>query len=168
MKEKKQLKARNGACDPPGMSRRKRLLAAACICIAACAFLTLGDEEAASGEKITERVWGGAASWGRGPYTGEMMEKTAVLAAAGRMLEGYAEREDREELRKVLGMVREIELDAVWCLAGAYDMLDMEEEAAEAYKRIIQIEKDPERLAAARERELELQELKSEEGKDAP
>ena len=47
-------------------------------------------------------------------------------------------------------------------------MLDMEEEAAEAYKRIIQIEKDPERLAAARERELELQELKSEEGKDAP
>ena len=96
------------------------------------------------------------------------MEKTAVLAAAGRMLEGYAEREDREELRKVLGMVREIELDAVWCLAGAYDMLDMEEEAAEAYKRIIQIEKDPERLAAARERELELQELKSEEGKDAP
>lgn len=168
VKEKEQLKARNGACDPPGMSRRKRLLAAACICIAACAFLTLGDEEAASGEKITERVWGGAASWGRGPYTGEMMEKTAVLAAAGRMLEGYAEREDREELRKVLGMVREIELDAVWCLAGAYDMLDMEEEAAEAYKRIIQIEKDPERLAAARERELELQELKSEEGKDAP
>ena len=62
----------------------------------------------------------------------------------------------------------EIELDAVWCLAGAYDMLDMEEEAAGAYKRIIQIEKDPERLAAARERELELQELKSEEGKDAP
>ena len=168
VKEKKQLKARNGASDPPGMSRRKRLLAAACICIAACAFLTLGDEEAASGEKITERVWGGAASWGSGPYTGEMMEKTAVLAAAGRMLEGYAEREDREELRKVLGMVREIELGAVWCLAGAYDMLDMEEEAAEAYKRIIQIEKDPERLAAARERELELQELKSEEGKDAP
>ena len=46
--------------------------------------------------------------------------------------------------------------------------LGMEEEGAEAYKRLIQIEKDPERLAAARERELELQELKSEEGKDAP
>ena len=135
VKEKKQLKARNGACDPPGMSRRKRLLAAACICIAACAFLTLGDEEAAS---------------------------------ADRMLEDYAESEDREELRKVLGIIREIELDAVRCLAETYDKLGMEEEGAEAYKRLIQIEKDPERLAAARERELELQELKSEEGKDAP
>ena len=45
------------------------------------------------------------------------------------------------------------------CLAETYDKLDMEE-ALEIYERLIQIEKDPEKLEEALERKEELEALK--------
>ena len=90
---------------------------------------------------------------------GKPAEEVDVLADADRLLEGYAASEELGELRRTLGMVREIELKAVRCLAETYDKLDMEE-ALEIYERLIQIEKDPEKLEEALERKEELEALK--------
>ena len=167
----------------PGRSgeRRKKLLAAASACTAVCAFLTLGNDGAASGGEIPgSAVDGGVLSGSAGLSAGtglpggkdlsagtdlptgtdlsagKLAGEVDVLAAADRLLKEYAASEDLGELRRTLGMVREIELNAVWCLAEAYDKLDMEE-ALETYERLIQIEKDPEKLEDALERKEELE-----------
>lgn len=162
VKEKEQAKTRCGASDSSGMRRRKKLLAAVCACAVVCAFLTLENNGPASGGEISGRAVGGAVlSGGIGPDPGEGLEESDILAAAGKILEDYAASEDQEDLRKVLGMVQEMELDAVRCLAEIYDKLSMEEDAAGAYGRLVQIEKEPGRLEAAWERKSELQELKT-------
>ena len=180
----------------PGRSgeRRKKLLAAASACTAVCAFLTLGNDGAASGGEIPgSAVDGGVLSGSAGTVCrhrpspaariclsaqafpaariclpaqtfppvqicppGSWRGKWTSLAAADRLLKEYAASEDLGELRGTLGMVREIELNAVWCLAETYDKLDMEE-ALETYERLIQIEKDPEKLEDALERKEELE-----------
>ena len=179
----------------PGRSgeRRKKLLAAASACTAVCAFLTLGNDGAASGGEIPgSAVDGGVLSGSAGLSVGtglpggkdlsvgtglpggkdlsagtdlptgtdlsagKLAGEVDVLAAADRLLKEYAASEDLGELRGTLGMVREIELNAVWCLAEIYDKLDMEE-ALETYERLIQIEKDPEKLEDALERKEELE-----------
>ena len=168
--------------DPePGAAQRKKLLAAASACTAVCAFLTLGNDGAASGGEIPgSAVDGGVLSGSAGLSAGtglpgsenlsagtdlptgtdlsagKLAGEVDVLAAADRLLKEYAASEDLGELRGTLGMVREIELNAVWCLAETYDKLDMEE-ALETYERLIQIEKDPEKLEDALERKEELE-----------
>ena len=186
VKEKERAGVRRGASGR-SVGRRKKLLAAASACTAVCALLTLGNDGAASGgENPESAVDGGALSGGAelsegtdfpggtdlpagidppigmDLSAGELAGEVDVLAAADRLLKGYAASEDPEELCRTLGMVREIELNAVWCLAETYDKLDMEE-ALDAYERLIQIEKDPGKLEDAMERKEELKNITNEE-----
>lgn len=162
VKDKERVKKQSGDSGALVIRRRKKLLAAACACTVVCAFPALRNNgSAAGGESGGRAVRGAALSGSIGSHAGEMMKETDILAAAGRILEDYTVSADQEDLRKVLGMVREIELDAVRCLAEAYDKLDMEKEAEEVYGRLIQIEKEPGRLETAWERKMELQDQKT-------
>ena len=162
-------KAGSRAADMRSMRRKKKLLAAACACTAVCVFTALKDNGTVSGGEFAERDAGCAALSGDTglrsglTYAGEAQEETAVLAAADKILEEYAESEDKEALRGMLEIIREMELDAVRCLAEAYDKLDMEG-AEEVYGRLVQIEKDPKRLEDALRRK---QELEGEQGQQA-
>ena len=162
-------KAESRAADMRSLRRKKKLLAAACACTAVCVFTALKDNGTVSGGEFAERDAGCAALSGDTglrsglTYAGEAQEETAVLAAADKILEEYAESEDKEALRGMLEIIREMELDAVRCLAEAYDKLDMEG-AEEVYGRLVQIEKDPKRLEDALRRK---QELEGEQGQQA-
>lgn len=154
VKEKKKVK----------VSVRKKLLAAVCACAVVCAFLTLGNNEPSSGGEISRRNMDEPVrSDDNKSDMHEEMKETDNLAVTGRILEDYTASEDLEKLRKVLGLVQEVELDAVRCLAETYDKLGMEEEAAEAYGRLIKIEKDTERLEIALERKSAFQKLNAAE-----
>ena len=171
-KEKKRVKTRSRPSDVSGLQRRRKLLAAACACTVVCAVLTLGNDGPASGGEISGRGLSGAAFSGMSvPGTERGLKESDIMAAAGKILEdymAYTAGENQEDLRKALGLIRELEINAVRCLAETYGKLGMEDEALEAYERLVQIEREPERLEAAGRRKRELEELKTGKEENTP
>ena len=105
------------------------------------------------------------------PGTERGLKESDIMAAAGKILEdymAYTAGENQEDLRKALGLIRELEINAVRCLAETYGKLGMEDEALEAYERLVQIEREPERLEAAGRRKRELEELKTGKEENTP
>lgn len=147
----------------PKNGKRKKLVAAVCFCILACAFLKLGinltvadRKNAVTGgirtqkENLTHAAPGGADGW-------KVPADEDVLEAAGNILKKYVSVGAENEIRTGLALGRKIELDIVRCLAEMYENLDMPEEAAETYGRLIQIETDPGQVEAAGIRKMELE-----------
>lgn len=112
--------------------RGKRLAAGACACVGLCAalFLVRSTLSEQSSQTAGENS----------PDYQESEDET--VSAEQREMTG-------EDLQKTVDIVRKIELVAVRTLAGAYEKLDMQEEAAAAYERLVEIEDTPGKIEEA-------------------
>lgn len=159
----KSLPAVKPGMSQPKTGKREKLLAAACVCVSACIFLTLGKNLTA-GDRRSAVVGGirtqkehaaqiavsGIPAWA-------VLTDEEILEAAGNVMKESVSGKSQDELRAGVDLGRRLELDAVRCLSEIYENLDMPEEAAEAYGRLIQIETDPEQVEAAGIRKMELE-----------
>lgn len=143
--------------------RRKKLLAAACVFVLVCALLKMGISLSAADAKSA--VTGSIQARKEIPVQIAVSETPAletptdedILEAAGSILKEYVSGESESKLRTGLALGRRAELNVVRCLAEMYEKLDMPEEAAEAYGRLIQIETQQERIEAAELRKMKLE-----------
>ena len=139
----------------PADRRRKKLFAAAAVCTALYALLTVVRNEEITG-------WKPAASEGVTAEIGDLggeavreaaarpeMSEEEILEAAENFLEKYVSGGSRKDIRSALELGREIELNTVRRMAELYESQDMSVEAAAAYGRLIQIEKEDEKIEAA-------------------
>ena len=160
--------------DPePGAAQRKKLLAAACVCVLACAILKLGTsltaderESAVTGSIQVRKEIPAQLAVSETPVL-ETLADEEILEAAGSVLKEYISGGSESELRAGLALGRRAELYIVRCLAEMYEKLDMEKEAAEAYGRLIQIETDQERIEAAEQSRMKLEPGREEDRENA-
>ncbi len=150
----------------PENGKSKKLLAVVCGCVSSCALLLLGLNLTATGRSAGggeilggvraeyERPWQIAVS---GIPVWEKLTVEDIRAAVRRILNEQALSETENEIRAGMEMGREIELDTVRCLSEMYEKLDMPEEAADAYGRLIQIETEAEQIEAAGLKKMELE-----------
>lgn len=112
--------------------RGKRLAAGACACVGLCTALI--PVRSMFSEQSLQTV-------GENSLDNQASEIETVSAEQREMTE--------EDLQKTVDIIRKIELAAVRTLAGAYKKLDMQEEAAAAYGRLVEIEDAPTKIEEA-------------------
>lgn len=152
--------------NPSG--RRKWILAAgACACVALCAVLLPGQSSTSAGDAVGEvqgsevhpdsesRV-SGSADLGEDVTEQREMTDEEILERAGEILDEYARSNVLKDRYLAVTLGRELEQKCVRCLAAVYEETGREEEAIEAYERLVQIEDNWEDLEAAREKAAEL------------